>query len=198
MKCGSAWPKMVNGTDVIMPCGGGTARSSDGGLTWELSTKKINLIGTDVTGLGESVAIADGRTATSLTMMIRAGSTDGKWVHALAHSADGGDTWGNASIVFVAGPTCQGSIGRDLAAPPGHVVLSAPAGSRAYLGRGHMVAYNLDETAVPVAAGLTKKVSVWPSAAGYSDFAQLAGGQLLLLFEAGTNVYDQGIKISPV
>jgi hypothetical protein len=188
---------MVDGTNVIMPCGGGTARSGDGGLTWKLSTKPINVVGTDVTGMGESVAIADGRTATSLTMMIRAGSTDGKWVHALAHSADGGDTWGNASIVFVPGPTCQGSIGRDLAAAPGHVVLSAPAGTRAYLGRGDMVAYDLDET-VPAAGGLTKKVSVWPTAAGYSDFAQLAGGPLVLLFEAGTNVYDQGIKISPL
>jgi len=33
-KCGSAWPKML-GTDVVMPCGGGTARSSDGGRSWK-------------------------------------------------------------------------------------------------------------------------------------------------------------------
>ena len=130
-------------------------------------------------------------------MMIRASSTDGRYMHAIAHSADAGDTWGNASAVFVAGPTCQGSIGRDSAAPPGHVVLSAPAGSRAYLGRGDMVAYHLDESA-PGAGGLTKKMTVWPQAAGYSDFAQLASGPLLLLFEAGGNVYDEGIKISPL
>lgn len=195
VQCNSFWPKMV-GTDVIMPCAGGTARSTDGGLTWKLSTTPINVAGTDVKSLGEMMAIADGRTATSLTMMIRGGSTDGKFNHALAHSADGGDTWGNASVVFVDGPTDQGSIGRDSTAAPGQVMLAAPAGGNFYLGRGNMVVYNLDES-VP-GANVAKKVNVWPQAAGYSDFAQLHGGPVLLLFEAGVKVYDQGIKISPV
>jgi len=198
VKCGSFWPKMV-GTDVIMPCQawqGDTARSSDGGLTWKLSTQPINFVGTDVTGLGEMMVIADGRTATSVSMSIRAGSTNGKYMHAIAHSADAGDTWGNASAVFVNGPSCQGSIGRDSTAAPGHVMLAAPAGTGAYLGRGNMVVYTLDES-VP-GADVAKKVSVWPQAAGYSDFAQVAGGPLLLLFEAGGGVYDEGIKISPV
>lgn len=184
------------GTDVIMPCGGGTARSIDGGLTWKLSTKPINVAGTDVTGLGEMMAIADGRTAASLTMMIRGGSTDGKYNHAIAHSADGGDTWGDASALYIDGPTNQGSIGRDSAAPPGQVMLAAPAGGRFYLERGNLVTYTLNES-VPD-ADAAKKVNVWPQAAGYSDFAQLRSGPVLLLFEAGTNVYDQGIKISPV
>jgi hypothetical protein len=142
------------------------------------------------------MAIADGSTATSLTMMIRGGSTNGGFNHAIAHSADGGDTWGNASALFIGGPTNQGSIGRDSTAAPGQVMLAAPAGGNFYLGRGNMVAYNLNES-VP-GANVVKKVNVWPQAAGYSDFAQVYGGPILLLFEAGTNVYDQGIKISPV
>ena len=217
------------------------------------------MAGTDVTGLGEMMAIADGSTPTSLTMMIRGplpllrffpvsqylleraqkcgapkcgvklamcatcmwrafntarvcprlaagGSTNGKFNHALAHSADGGDTWGKASVVFIAGVTCQGSIGRDSSAPPGHVLLTAPGSSRAYLGRGNLQLYTLSET--QPGADVVKKMTVWPQAAGYSDFAQVkstpavedggAAGPVLLLFEAGTNTYDQGIMISQV
>lgn len=73
VKCGSAWPKMV-GSDVVMACGGGSARSTDGGRTWTVSTKPIVYTGTNVTGGGEMMPVADGRTATSLTMMIRASS----------------------------------------------------------------------------------------------------------------------------
>jgi Neuraminidase (sialidase) len=73
--CGSAWPKML-GSDVVMPCSNGhTGRSSDGGRTWRVSTKPValNTNVTGVTGLGESMAVPDGRTPESLTMMIRAG-----------------------------------------------------------------------------------------------------------------------------
>ena len=53
-KCGSAWPKML-GSEVIMPCSGGTARSADGGRSWVVSSTKISL-DPNVTGLGESMA----------------------------------------------------------------------------------------------------------------------------------------------
>ena len=74
--CGSAWPKLL-GNDVVMPCSNGhTGRSSDGGRTWRVSTKAValNTNATSVTGLGESMAVPDGRTPESLTMMIRAGA----------------------------------------------------------------------------------------------------------------------------
>jgi len=41
-------------------------------------------------------------------------------------------------------------------------------------------------------------VDIWPQAAGYSDFAQVSDGQVMLLFEAGGGTYDYGIKITPV
>ena len=118
-------------------------------------------------------------------------------MHAIAHSDDSGDTWGDASALFIGGPTDQGSIGRDSTAAPGQVMLAAPAGGNFYLGRGNMVVYNLDER-VPGTDKVTKRVNAWPQAAGYSDFAQVKGGPPLLLFEAGGRVYDEGIKISPL
>jgi len=51
IKCGSAWPKMLPNGDVVMPCAAGhSARSSDGGRSWKLSTKPISL-NTNVTGV---------------------------------------------------------------------------------------------------------------------------------------------------
>lgn len=90
IRCGSAWPKML-GSDIVMPCAAGhTARSSDGGRSWKLSTKPVALDTnvTGVTGLGEAMAIADGRSATSLTMMIRAGSRNSRLNHAIARSEE--------------------------------------------------------------------------------------------------------------
>ena len=142
-------------------------------------------------------------------LLMTSSHSEGGLNHAVAHSADGGDTWGNASLLSVVGTTCEGSIGRDSSAPPGHVLLASPTGAnRDYLGRGNMVVYSLDES--NPGQKVVKKVGVWPRAAGYSDFAQVhtpanegvgaaaAAGPVLLLFEAGGSVYDQGIKISPV
>ena len=124
-------PKMI-GTDVVLAAGSGTARSSDGGRTWRVSAKGINTKGTNVTSIGEMMAIADGRTANSLTMMIRAGSKSGYLNHAVAQSEDGGDTWGDARLLPIVGTTCEGSIGRDASTRPASPVLD-PAFGRASL-----------------------------------------------------------------
>lgn len=195
VRCGSAWPKVLRGGDVVMTCEGGTARSSDGGRSWRLSTEPIANM-----GVGESMVVADGRSSSSLTMMIRGGG--GMYNHAIARSEDGGDTWGNATQLPIVGTTNEGSIGRDALAPPGQVLLGATSGrNKLYLGRGNMSVFSLDTrdaTAKPAAVQ-----DVWPDAAGYSDFAQVqrgAGrlGPVLLLFEGGGTVYDYGIKITPV
>lgn len=200
VKCGSAWPKMMPNGDVLMPCAGGTVRSTDGGRSWTVSSRKIQYgNGTNVTGLGEMMAVPDGRSATSLTMMIRAGSKSGWYNHAVATSDDEGDTWGAARLLPIVGTTCQGSIGRNASAPPGEVLLAATNGANRYrLGRGNMTVFSLDEAAP--GAQPVPRLNVWPNAAGYSDFAQVGGpdGPVMLLFEGGGNVYDYGIKISPV
>ena len=193
VRCGSGWPKMI-GSDVVMACAGGTARSSDGGRTWKLSTRTIKNM-----GVGEAMVAADGRTPNSLTMMIRGGH--GWYSHAVATSDDGGDTWSNATILPIVGTTNEGSVGRDARAPPGKVYLGATYGRNGlYLGRGNMTVFALDTAAAEPKP--TAVQNVWPDAAGYSDFAQVRRhgkpGPLLLLFEAGGTVYDYGIKIAPV
>ena len=197
--CGSAWPKML-GSAVVIPCAAGhTARSSDGGRSWALSTTPIALDTnvTGVTGLGEAMAVPDGRSATSLTMMIRAGSRNSRLNHAIAQSDDAGDNWGPARLLPIIGSTCEGSIGRDAAAPPGQVLLGATSGlNRFRLGRANMSVFSLD--AANASAEPVPVQDVWPSAAGYSDMAQAPGGPVMVLFEGGGGVYDYGIKISPV
>ena len=202
--CGSAWPKML-GKDVVIPCSGGhTARSTDGGVHWTASTTPVSLntSATGVTGLGEAMVVADGRTNLSLTMMIRAGSKNSWLNHAIATSLDAGNSWGAAQLLPIVGTTCEGSIGRDARAAAGTVLLASTDGPNKYrLGRGNMSVFSLDTTttgAEPVSIQ-----DVWPSAAGYSDFAQVLTAQgglgpVLLLFEGGGSVYDYGIKISPV
>lgn len=195
VRCGSAWPKVI-GKDVVMACSGGSVRSEDWGSTWKLSSKKIAL-GNGVTGLGESIASPDGRSARSLTMFIRASSHDGWLNHAVAHSDDAGDSWGPARLLPIVGATCEGSIGRDPSAPPGQVLLASVSGQVPFrLGRGNMSVWSLD-TRVPDSVPDSVAV-IWPDAAGYSDFVQLKSGRMLLLYEAGGSVYDYGIKISPV
>jgi hypothetical protein len=151
----------------------------------------------NVTGLGESMVVPDGRSARSLTMFIRASSHDGWLTHAVASSGDGGDTWGAARLLPIIGATCEGAIGRDHAAPAGQVLLAAPSGRVPYrLGRGNMSVWTLD-TATDGAEPVSR-TDVWPEAAGYSDFVQTKSGAMLLLYEAGGTVYDYGIKISPI
>ena len=58
--------------------------------------------------MGESVLALDGRSASSLAMMIRAGSHDPLRNHALAQSSDGGETWTAARLLDIPGTTCQG------------------------------------------------------------------------------------------
>tara|TARA_B110001452_G_scaffold260718_1_gene258561 strand:+ start:1095 stop:1898 length:804 start_codon:yes stop_codon:yes gene_type:complete len=194
-KCGSAWPKAL-GNDVVMACAGGSVRSSDGGRTWTLSSTKVAL-DANVTGIGESIVNPDGRSNSSLSMFIRAGSHDGYLQHAIAQSDDAGDTWGAARLLPIVGATCEGSIGRDASAPPGEVLLATISGHfQGYLGRGNMSVWTLDTAAA--GADPVSRLDVWPDAAGYSDFAQAKSGQMLLLFEGGGTVYDYGIKFYPV
>ena len=195
-KCGSAWPKAFGDSEVVMPCAGGSARSSDGGRTWTLSKRNVSL-DANVTGLGESMISADGRSARSLSMFIRAGSHSAALTHAIAQSDDGGDSWGAARLLPIVGATCEGSIGRDAAAPAGQVVLATISGHSPYrLGRGNMSVFTLDTA---TAGSLPQsKQDVWPNAAGYSDIAQARSGAMLVLYEAGGTVYDYGIKISRI
>ena len=185
------WPKQI-GSDIIMACGTGSARSSDGGRSWKLSTT-TNLPVT------ESMVAADGRTPNSLTMIIRSGGALGN--HAMAKSDDRGDTWSTPTPLSIAGTTNEGSIGRDVRAPPGKVYLGTTYGrNQFYLGRANMTVLALDTTAaVPKPAAVQ---NMWAYAAGYSDFAQVwrdgKPGPLLMLFEAGATVYDHGIKLAPV
>jgi len=176
-----------------MACAGGSARSSDGGRTWTVSSKKVTL-DENVTGIGESMVSADGRSSNSLSMFIRAGSHDGYLNHAIAQSDDFGDTWGSARLLPIVGATCQGSIGRDKTAPPGQVLLATIDGhNKLRLGRGNMSIFTLN-TAIE-GSEPQSHVDVWPDAAGYSDFVQSKTGKILLLFEGGGSVYDYGIKI---
>ena len=195
VKCGSAWPKLL-GNNVVLACAGGSALSADGGRTWKVSSTNISL-DANVTSLGESMVSPDGRSASSLSMFIRAGSHNGYLTHAIAQSDDAGDTWGAARLLPVVGATCEGSIGRDASAPPGEVLLATISGHVPFrLGRGNMSVWTLDTKAV--GANPVSRLDVWPDAAGYSDFAQAKSGQMLLLFEGGGTVYDYGIKIAPV
>merc|ERR1712217_56787 len=131
-----------------------------------------------------------------LTMFIRAGSHNGMLNHAVAQSDDGGNTWGAARLLPIVGATCEGSIGRDAAAPPGEVLLASISGHNSYyLGRANMSVWSLDTSSVGTVP--VSRVNVWPTAAGYSDFAQARSGQMVLLFEGGGSVYDYGIKIKP-
>jgi hypothetical protein len=192
--CGSMWPKMI-GSAVVMPCGAGTAKSTDGGKTWLLSTGTVS----NRKSVGEAMVAPDGRTAKSLTMMIRGGEPP--YNHAVARSEDLGDTWSNASTLPLVGTTNEGSVGRDVRAPAGKVFLGATYGRNGfYLGRGNMTVFALDTTAaVPKAVAVQ---NMWAYAAGYSDFAQAwrdgKPGPLLMLFEAGITHYDQGIKLAVV
>ena len=103
-----------------------------------MSSKNITL-GPNVTGLGESMVSPDGRSTSSLSMFIRAGSHNGYLTHAIAQSDDGGDTWGSAQLLPIVGATCEGSIGRDEAAPAGKVLLGVISGHNNFrLGRGNM------------------------------------------------------------
>ena len=195
VRCGSAWPKPF-GNNVVMACAGGSARSSDGGRTWQVSSKKVSL-DPNVTGLGESMVTADGRSNQSLSMFIRAGSHNGWLTHAIAQSDDMGDTWGPARLLPIVGATCEGSIGRDTSAPPGQVLLASVSGRVPFrLGRGNMSVWTLDTAAA--GSEPVSRLQVWPNAAGYSDFAQAKSGAMLLLFEGGGSVYDYGIKLSPI
>ena len=143
------------------------------------------------------MAVPDGRSSTSLAMMIRAGSHNPALNHAVALSDDGGDTWGTAELLPIIGATCEGSMGRDRSAAPGEVLLAAPSGYNHYrLGRGNMSVFSLNTGARGSAP--ISRMDVWPQAAGYSDFAQTNNGQVMLLYEAGGGTYDYGIKISPV
>lgn len=188
--CGSAWPKMLPGGNVVIPCVGGTARSRDGGRSWKASRIKIRYgNGTNVTGIGEMMAVPDGRSNRSLTMMIRAGSRSGWLNHAIAMSEDAGDTWGPAKLLPIVGTTCEGSIGRDARAPRGQVLLATTNGANHFrLGRGNMSVFSLDE-AIPGAQPVSR-LDVWPDAADYSDFAQIVGhgGHVMLLFEGGGGI----------
>ena len=56
------------------------------------------------------------------TVMIRGGNPP--FNHAVAKSKDGGDTWSNASTLPIVGTTNEGSVGRDVRAPPGQVSVS--------------------------------------------------------------------------
>jgi hypothetical protein len=65
-------------------------------------------------------------------MMIRAGSKSSWLNHAIAQSDDMGDTWGPARLLSIVGTTCEGSIGRNAAAPPGEVLLAATTGANTF------------------------------------------------------------------
>jgi hypothetical protein len=137
-KCGSAWPTSFGDGEVVLPCGGGSARSSDGGNTWQVSTRNISL-DANVTALGEMMASPDGRSSRSLSMFVRAGSPSGWLTHAIAQSDDGGDTWGAARLLPIVGASCEGSIGRDATAPAGQVLLASISGRVPFrLGRGNL------------------------------------------------------------
>ena len=119
----------------------------------------------------------------------------------MAKSDDRGDTWSTPTPLSIGGTTNEGSIGRDVRAPPGHVFLGTTYGrNRYFLGRANMTAFALDTTAT--APKPTAVQNMWAYAAGYSDFAQVwrdgKPGPLLMLFEAGATVYDRGIKLAPV
>ena len=132
-------------------------------------------------------------------MFIRAGSHSGSLNHAIVQSDDGGDTWGEARLLPIVAATCQGSIGRDSAAPPGELLLGSISGRNSYyLGRGNMSVWTLDLDASGAGAEPVSRINVWPQAAGYSDWAQTKSGRMMLLFEAGGTIYDYGIKISPI
>ena len=151
-------------------------------------------------GLGEASLIADGRTPNSLVMFVRVGSRSNLENHAIASSADGGETWGAAQLLpGIIGPTCQGSIGSGGAA--GRLLLSAPFSRDAGLGgRENMAvwALTLNTTAEPTTGGVLQAQMVarlYPCKAAYSGFIQTGPGRLNL-FEGGATTRYASIMLA--
>lgn len=184
---------------LVAPCSSYAAISTDGGATWRRSKGNIT-VGTNVTGLGESVLAADGRgpKGDGLSMFIRSGSTLSPLLsHALSQSDDGGETWTAARMLPIIGTTCQGAIGHNPLAPPGHLLLSAPSWPSGGLGgRRNMSLWMLngsDPAATPVSV-----MTVFGLGAGYSSF-DATGGKTRLLYESGPpHVYDYSISLSHI
>ena len=109
--------------------------------------------------------------------------------------ACGGESWGSARLLQLRGTTCEGGVGHDPTAPPGQLLLSAPSWPEGGLGgRRNVSLFTLDGNSTasqPVSAAL-----VWWGAGGYSSIDTTAG--VRLLYEAGNNVYDWGIKMSRI
>ena len=181
---------------LVLPCGKFVAISDDGGDTWRASKGSNVTLGAGILSLGEEVVRADGR-KNGLSMFIRVRTPDGLANHAIAQSDDGGESWGSARLLMnISGTTCQGAVGHDPSGPPGNLLLSAPHYPRGGLGgRRNLSVWSFDgakEDAYPVL-----RFDVWKGAAGYSCFEGSSKAKpVSLVFEAGNNIYDWGVKLA--
>lgn len=195
----AAFPAVVLSNRLVAPCSSFASISEDGGRTWRRSQGNITM-GPNITGLGESVLVADGRGAngTGLSMFIRSGSNNGLQTHSLAQSEDGGETWGQARLLPIVGVTCQGAVGHDPTAKPGSLLLSAPSWPAGGLnGRRNMSLWTLDSTD-PNTSPISRMTMGWGLGAGYSDF-DTTGGKIRLIYESGPpHVYDYGVQIAHI
>lgn len=178
---------------LLFPCpSNSTGRtacfSDDHGATWQRGSSVPT---GNVGNQGESSIVADGRTNSSVTMMIRVSTRNPLQNHAIATSDDGGETWSAAQLVTaMIGPTCQGSIGRDPKGPPGTVLLSAPFSHDGSLnGRENLAAWSVNvNRSGSLQANLAGRL--YPCKAAYSSFSS---DGTLNLFEGGDTMRYQSI-----
>lgn len=186
----------TTGSRLVAPCSSYAAISDDGGASWRRSAGNITM-GANVTGLGESVLVADGRPS-GLSMFIRVGSNVSALAsHALAQSTDRGETWSPARLLNMVGVTCQGAVGHDPTAVPGALLLAAPSWPAGGLnGRRNVSLWSLDggdPASVPKSV-----MTVWGLGGGYTAF-DTTGGKIRLLYEAGPpHVYDYSIQLAHI
>ena len=183
-------------TRLVAACGHFAMVSDDAGRSWRRNAGANISLGANVTRLGEPTIVADGRAGgRGLSTFVRVGSHAPLATHALAQSEDGGESWGSARLLQLRGTTCEGGVGHDPTAPPGQLLLSAPSWPDGGLGgRRNVSLFTLDGNSTasqPVSVAL-----VWWGAGGYSSIDTTAG--VRLLYEAGNNVYDWGIKMSRI
>lgn len=83
----NAFPAVVLPDRMVAACPPFATISTDGGQTWRRGKGNVTL-GANVTGLGETVLVADGRgtNKTGLSMFIRSGSNNGLLTHSLSQA----------------------------------------------------------------------------------------------------------------
>jgi sialidase-1 len=157
--------------------------SDDGGDTWLQGVEQI-------TGNENEIAeLSDGSLYMATRHMAPIGRPPEPNGRLYAHSADGGQSWGEVALAQeIPTPICQASVVSDVA---GGLWFSNPAHKKARV-QMTVRASNND------GASWSKALLVYPGPAGYSQLALLSDGRLGLLYERGRMAYSEMISFAAV